>query len=193
MWTFLLGALLGVAQAGTVYLNGTPVDGLRNYNFQKVDVRIDEEGNIWIDAPDLKVGLGDDAERMRKKADAEAAPPPEAQTDLPPATWWLVSEDNESTGHAVDVMLNGQLVKTVTSGGKKVVFDITPYLHRGTNVVTFRNHGIRKPGGGALEIYLGTGSVDGGKLTIDRPKMTFKRNSASVGGKSDENQTLVIE
>ena len=32
------------------------------------------------------------------------------------ARWWMVTEDNGSTGHQVEVWVNGQLAQTVVSG-----------------------------------------------------------------------------
>ena len=34
-----------------VYVNGVSVDGLTNHTFEKVTVRLDERGNVQIDAP----------------------------------------------------------------------------------------------------------------------------------------------
>jgi hypothetical protein len=182
---------LCVAQAGTLYVNGTPVDGLKSYAFEQVDVRVDDKGNIWIDAPKYNVSLGEEAKGRSSTGGSRADSA--VESDLPRGSWWLVSEDQGSTGHKVAVMVNGQAVKIVESGGQQVIFDISPYLHKGTNVVTFRNSGTDSPGGAALEIMIGPGSIVGSKVTIDRPKLTYKRNSASQGGESDDNQTLVID
>lgn len=191
MIAFIASVLIGTASAGTLYVNGTPVDALKNYAFEQVDVRIDEAGNIWIDAPGYNVSSGADAKGRASTGGSRADSA--VESDLPRGSWWLVSEDHGSTGHKVDVMINGQSVKTVTSGGRQIIFDISPYMHKGTNVVTFRNSGAETPGGAAMEIMLGTGSIVGSKVTLDRPKLTYKRNSASTGGSVDVNKTLVID
>jgi hypothetical protein len=191
MTALAIALLLCVAQAGTLYVNGTPVEGLKSYAFEQVDVRVDEHGNIWIDAPKYNVSLGEEAKGRQSTGGSRADS--NVDSDLPRGSWWLVSEDQGSTGHKIAVMINGQTVKTVESGGRQVIFDISPYLHKGTNVVTFRNSGANSPGGAALEIMLGPGSIVGSKVTLDRPKLTYKRNSASPGGESDDNQTLVID
>jgi hypothetical protein len=41
----------GALAAGSVYLNGVKIDGVTNTKFEKATVRIDEAGNIHIDAP----------------------------------------------------------------------------------------------------------------------------------------------
>lgn len=50
-----LAAVLAMAPtgalAGSVYLNGVKIDGVTNQKFDKATVRIDEAGNIYIDAP----------------------------------------------------------------------------------------------------------------------------------------------
>ena len=191
MFALVAAMMFSTAQAGTLYVNGTPVDGLKNYAFEQVDVRIDEDGNIWVDAPGYNVSLGEAAKGKSSTGGSRAESA--VESDLPRGSWWLVSEDHGSTGHKVDVMINGQSVKTIESGGRQVIFDVSPYLHQGTNVVTFRNTGAATPGGAALEIMIGTGSIVGSKVTLDRPKMTYKRNSASPGGQNDHNETLVID
>jgi hypothetical protein len=40
-----------VALAGSVYLNGIKIDGVTSQRFEKATVRIDEQGNIFIEAP----------------------------------------------------------------------------------------------------------------------------------------------
>ena len=48
-----LAALLAPvsALAASVYLNGVRIDGVTNQKFEKATVRIDEQGNVHIDAP----------------------------------------------------------------------------------------------------------------------------------------------
>ncbi|TQF15656.1 hypothetical protein FJV41_12255 [Myxococcus llanfairpwllgwyngyllgogerychwyrndrobwllllantysiliogogogochensis] len=66
-----LGAL-----AGSVYLNGVLIDGVTNQKFEKATVRIDEAGNIHIDAPGYRAST------------SSVTPPPTApaQAAAPPAT-----------------------------------------------------------------------------------------------------------
>ncbi len=46
------------AFAGSVFLNGVPIDGVTNQKFEKVSsVRIDDKGNVHIDAPAYAVKL----------------------------------------------------------------------------------------------------------------------------------------
>lgn len=47
--------MAGPALAGSVYLNGVNIDGLTSQRFERATVRIDEKGNVLIDAPGYKV------------------------------------------------------------------------------------------------------------------------------------------
>ncbi len=53
---FLRGLLLALslcppaALAGSVFLNGVNIDGVTNQKFEKATVRIDEKGNVLIEA-----------------------------------------------------------------------------------------------------------------------------------------------
>jgi hypothetical protein len=71
----VLSALLPVsALASSVFLNGVRIDGVTNQKFEKVtSVRIDEKGNVHIDAPSYAV----------KVVNAPPAPAPIAATPAP--------------------------------------------------------------------------------------------------------------
>jgi hypothetical protein len=52
----VLAALLpATALAGSVFLNGVRIDSVRGQTFEKATVRIDEQGNVHIDAPGYAV------------------------------------------------------------------------------------------------------------------------------------------
>ena len=60
----MISALLALAlsaEAATLYVNGTQVDGLRDFEFKNVTVQVDENGDVFIIAPQYNVALGDDA------------------------------------------------------------------------------------------------------------------------------------
>lgn len=71
-----LAAVLALAPtgalAGSVYLNGVKIDGVTNQKFEKATVRIDEAGNVFIDAPGYA-------------ARVTAVTPPAPQTQAPVA------------------------------------------------------------------------------------------------------------
>ena len=105
-------------------------------------------------------------------------PEPTGDREVPSNRWWLISEDNQSTGHVIDIEINGTVIQTFKSESKTLIFDAGPYLNMGDNQVRFISRG-KKSGGGAVFLYLGTGSVDGGRVSQDEPKIKFKRNSQS--------------
>ena len=52
----LVGLLVPAsALASSVYLNGTRIDGVTNQKFEKATVRIDEKGDVFIEAPGYAV------------------------------------------------------------------------------------------------------------------------------------------
>jgi hypothetical protein len=168
----------GTARAGALYVNGVRADGLRDFSFTDVDVRVDAEGNVWVDAPKYKVSV----------ADGEA-PPPQAGQPVAAATWWLVTEDNGSTGHVVDVYVNGEKVKELRSGESQLILDVSPWMRTGTNVVAFHAR-PGTPGGGVLNLYVGRGSNDGGTLKLDQPAVSWAMRSTSPAG--GENKTFEV-
>ncbi|NTX03553.1 hypothetical protein [Myxococcus sp. CA040A] len=73
-----LGAL-----AGSVYLNGVLIDGVTNQKFEKATVRIDEAGNIHIDAPGYRASTS--SVTLPPTAPAQAAAPPATPGTTPAA------------------------------------------------------------------------------------------------------------
>ena len=181
MLSALLALSLG-ANAATLYVNGTPVEGLRDFEFTNVTVQVDENGDVFIIAPQYNVSLGDAAEaknkKRRKNKDVTTPPAPTGDGSVPANRWWLISDDNQTAGHVVDVTINDTVVSTFKSAGKQLIMDIGPYLNAGDNTVKFVSRGDA-PSGGALFLYVGTGSVDGGRISQDEPKIKFKRNATS--------------
>ena len=179
----MIAALLALtmsASAANVYVNGTPVDGLKNFEFTNVSVQIDENGDVFIVAPQYNVALGEEATKKKKSSrkDVTTPPTPSGDGSVSGNRWWLIADDNESVGHVIDVEVNGTVIRTYKSG-ERLIFDVGPYLNTGTNTVQFVSRGSA-PMGGALFLYLGTGSVDGGRISQDEPKIKFKRNASSV-------------
>ena len=168
------------ASAASVYVNGTPVDGLKNFEFTNVSVQIDENGDVFIVAPQYNVALGEEATKKKKSSRKDVTTPPTPSGDgtVSGNRWWLIADDNDSAGHVVDIEINGTVIRTFKSG-ERLIFDVGPYLNTGPNSVQFVSRGSA-PTGGALFLYLGTGSVDGGRISQDEPKIKFKRNASST-------------
>ena len=129
MWTLLTLALLAAtpAEAGKVYINGVRADALRNTQLKDVDVVIDENGDVQISAPQYNI------EVVGGSGEEEAADADERGVEK--GVWWLVTEDNKSSGHEIDVYIDGTKIKTIKSGGAQVILDLGPHLRRGLNEV----------------------------------------------------------
>lgn len=195
MWCWLAA----VALAGKVYVNGVDVTGLQGQTFEDVTVTFDQNGDIRVVAPGYEIQVvdpatvpsaGEPVERpVRAGGLAETAPPsptttpdpaPPMQSGLPEGRWWLVTEDDASKGHEVEVFVNDQLVRTVRSGEPQVIEDVGPWLRRGRNEVRMVSTSDAG-GGGTLYIYMGTGNNDSGTLMMDAPDIQFGLGGGRTG------------
>jgi hypothetical protein len=75
----------GPAMAGSVFLNNVNIDGLTSQKFEKATVRIDEQGNVYIDAPAYRVEV-QSAAPSAPVATAPQGPAPQATLTTIPAT-----------------------------------------------------------------------------------------------------------
>lgn len=112
-------------------------------------------------------------------AAAVAAPAPVATPAVAPGTWWVVTEDNDSSGHDVELLINGAVVRQVRSGEGQVILDVGPWLRRGQNTVELRDAGTRY-GGGVLVVYVGRGSDSGGTVRMDAPDVRYTRRATDL-------------
>ncbi|HHO49580.1 MAG TPA: hypothetical protein ENK18_01625 [Deltaproteobacteria bacterium] len=165
--------LLPVAAAGSLYINDTQVrpDSVAGVTLERVTVSFDAQGNILIDAPGYKIQL---ASPTRPAA---AGPAPL----VPPATYWLVTEDNGSSGHTVECWINGTLAVTVRSGEPQKILDVGRWLEPGNNEIEMRSSSS-DASGGSYYVYVGTGKADaGGTVVMDAPTVQFGLGSTREG------------
>jgi len=177
MWYWLVS----VALAGTVYVNDVDVSALRNTTLKNVTVQFDDKGDVHITAPQYEIQVvqpdGKSSETTTATAagttpQPETTPPEPSGNGIPKGHWWAVTEDDGSQGHTVDVFVNGTQVLEVHSGDAQKIQDIGPYLKPGANQVTMRSTS-QDASGGAMYVYVGTGSNDDGTLMMDTPKVQF--------------------
>ena len=165
-----------------IYVNGVNAMGMKDFQFKAVDVRVDSDGNIWIDAPQYKIQVEKPAGMAQQQA-AEAPPATSASTaPVPQGHHWLVTQDAGSIGQDVEVLINGTSVREIRSGQAQLILDIGQFLKPGSNVVTFRPLGTEATGGGALKIHLGLGANDSGTLKMDNPQVTYSRTGPDPAG-----------
>lgn len=187
MW-MLWCVLPGMAAAGSVYLNGVNIDGLTNQTFDKCSVRIDEHGNIFIEAPGYSV--------KSVQGEPAPAPPPRARSAAlePPVPtritkrYFLVAEQNAPgmAQYDIEVYVNARWLMTLKSHSAQEVRDITSHLLPGKNTVTLE---AKKLSGGPRQslsaehtftVLIGEGNEAGGNVMIDNPLVSFKRTAADA-------------
>lgn len=164
---FLLFLLAGPASAGSVYLNGVRADSMRNQEFNGVDVRIDDQGNIWIEGSQYVV----------KVVDQAGAPPPTA-AGVEMGRFWLVTQDDGSQGHVVEVAVNGTVVRRIRSGEAQLILDIAPWLVQGKNEIIITALPGSPPGGGDFHVFIGKGGSEAGVVRMQDPEIDFVRKAS---------------
>ncbi len=176
----LLG--LAVAAPSAIYVNGVKVDRLPVIEMKGCTVKFDAQGAVWIEAPGYKV-------QVESLPTAAVAPLPTSGAPFVPSaaappvedTWWLVTEDDGSTGQTVQVEVNGTLVRTVRSGDTQVLVDLSAHIRRGNNELRFTAASDAAIAGGNLTIYVGNGSAgQDGVVRLESPPVRYQR-SASAG------------
>lgn len=199
-------ALVAAAFAGSVYINGVRADVLPEMTLEDVTVRIDGAGNLYIDAPGYRARVvSPPAEPTSQTYTppprvASAAPPVPAQAYTPPpsatpaavGTWWLVTEDNDSSGHQLEVLVNGTLVRRVRSGEPQLILDLSSFLRSGTNTVTITALPSPTLGGGVLNVYVGRGGNAGGTIRIDEPEIRYARRASDPAAGGTRSFTVVL-
>lgn len=177
--TLTLTLFASVALATDVYVNGTNIEGLTNHAFQKVNVRIDEKGDVHIDAPGYQV--------KRVTVGPEKAPPPEGRISM---RYYLVTEQTlqGATEYDIDVFLNGQHLRNLPSSEGQIVTDITRKLLPGKNEVTLQAKKVTAPGAERksyskahlFRVIVGEGKVEGEKVVIEKSVVAFVVTAADT-------------
>ena len=182
----VIGLLLfcSTALAGSVYLNGVKIDGVSNQKFEKVTVRIDEKGNVLIEAPGYAV------------KQVEGAPPevPAPTTDTISKHYFLVTEQNVigMSEYDVDLYINSKWVRKLKSNEDQIVSDITRNLVPGKNQVMFIAKKVAPEARKSLsrehffKILIGEGTMSGDHVMIDNPVVKFERTAADNNDTSQE-------
>lgn len=173
------------ALAGNVYLNGVHVEPsqLAGLELKKVDVRLDTQGNVYIDAPGYNVRPAEGSTAPTAPAPMPAGPivpssapvaprwAPSPDTTVPPGRWWLYVDDQGSSGHQVTVSVNGTVVKQLRSGDQ-VILDVGRWLVPGANKVRIDSISTA-PSGGPLYVYVGQGRDANGTVDLGTPEIQY--------------------
>lgn len=178
----------GTVLAGSVYLNGTRIDGVTNQKFEKCTVVIDENGDVHIKAPGYAVSAqdGESAAKVQSTSSQAAVAPSQR--------YWLVKEENYpgKTQYDVDIYINSVWFKRIQSNGEQLVQEITKYLRPGPNVIHFaasKNIGQQRKSFSPqvyMRIIIGEGNIGGNNVMIERPLITYKRTANETQDFNDE-------
>ncbi|SEU37258.1 hypothetical protein [Stigmatella erecta] len=193
----MLAALLApaLASAGSVYLNGVKIDGVTQQKFEKATVRIDEKGDIHIDAPGYaaRVVAPPAAPATAAAAPATAAPVAEAPARLT-QRYFLVTQQSVPgmAEYDIDVYINSKWIRKLRGSEDQVIQDVTRNLQPGKNTLLLT---ARKTSAGQRKSYspqhtfkviIGEGNVGGDNVMIDNPVIQFQRTAADTQDVSEE-------
>jgi hypothetical protein len=194
---WLLGLLPLSSMAASVYLNGVNIDGVTSQRFDKASVRIDEKGNVYIEAKGYAVKT---LESPPPAVPAAPPPPPAPAVNVtPPAAspaaphadrltrqYWLVSQQTSlgMTDFNIDVYVNAKWIRQLGNSEDQVVQDITKYLVPGKNRVLLAAHKLgttpRKSYSvnDQFQVVVGAGNMGGDNVLIDDPVVRLTKTAA---------------
>lgn len=155
--------LPAAALAASVYLNGVKIDGVTNQKFEKATVRIDEKGDVHINAPGYAVRVETAPAPVAPVAPlpapatapaaaapapavpaaaAPATPPAAAAPEAPPTLtrrYWLVTEQAVPgmAEYDIDLYINSKWIRKLRNNEEQIITEITRYLQPGKNTVLF--------------------------------------------------------
>jgi hypothetical protein len=174
----------GSALAGSVYLNGVKIDGVTNQKFEKATVRIDEKGNVLIEAPGYAV----------KQLEGGPLETPVSNSGVIHKQYFLVTEQNVvgMTEYDIDMYVNSKWVRKLKSVEDQIVSEITKNLVPGKNTVMFIAKKVAPEARKSLSsthffrIIIGEGTMSGDHVMIDNPVVRFERTAANTDDISKE-------
>lgn len=146
-----------------VFVNGVQVEPrqLAGESLRGVDVRVDDRGDVHIDAPGYSL-----------RRTGEPAPSS--------AGWWLLVENGGLHGVMVDVYVNDQLAWTVSDGGENRLVDIGSLVRPGENAVRVVSRAAEDRGGD-VQVALASGISRSGAVVLDVPQVAWQSASVRAG------------
>ena len=177
------------AFAGSIYLNGTRIDGVTNQKFDNVTVEIDAYGNVHITAKGYAV------QGAKAATDAKAGPQEvKGPVGQPPTRrYWVVTEKIPSkTQYDIDLFINGKWVRKSLDDEKHTVLEVTTHLKTGPNKLIFRakktidGQRVSQSPQHYFRIVVGEGKVGGRNVMITRTLVDYRRTALETQDFSDE-------
>jgi len=204
-----------LALAGpAVTLNGVNITGVANQRFENVNVIIDDQGNLEIQAKGYaaRVAGSPAPATSATSASAPVAPRPAAPAPGPAVAstavasngsgtaqltrrYFLATEQSQPDGtqYDVEVFINASWIRVLRSADPPWVGEITRFLRPGSNKITFaatkrRDAGERRffARDVTLKVVVGEGNVGGDQVMIDEPLVVMTRTAAEVDDKVEE-------
>ena len=175
----------GSVGAVEVYVNDVNVEGLTNQSFEKVTVRLDEKGNVHIDAPGYTV-----------KRVTMAAPKETQAAGTITQKYFLVTEQTSpgATEYDIDVFINGRLLRTLGSSEPQLVTEVTRELKPGKNSIILQARkepeSKERPRSTAktnvFRVIIGEGGARNDQVVLDKQLITFTRTAAETNDVTQE-------
>jgi hypothetical protein len=183
--------------AGSVFLNGVNIDGVTNQKFDHANVRIDERGNVLIDAPGYAVKTvqpGMQGGMVMTNPGMTGTGVPMVPQPQMTRRYWLVTEQTVPgmTEYDIDVYVNAKWIRKLRNSEEQIVTEVTKFLQPGRNTVLLTAHkvsnGPRKSFSPEhlFQVILGEGNVGGDNVMIDNPLVKFKVTAADTDDTSKE-------
>ena len=184
------------AQAASIFVNGTQVDGaLMGYKLEKCSATFDDKGDLYLNCPGYNFTFETEEGSAPASGEAKPAQAPAAKTtpDIPAATtpmpqgptaalppsqmaeppklsaqYVLFSSQSEigAAGFDIDVFINGVLAVRIKNDDVQVVEDVTKFMKKGENTVTFvarkkpSIRDVQSSKSDFIEIQIAEGAVD---------------------------------
>ncbi len=167
-----------------VFLNGIDLSNVEvpAHEFKSCTVKFDKDGTIHITAPGFEVSKTKQGKAMRSKP-------------LLSKRYFLVNKGTAAgkVQFDVTVYINGKKVRTVRSGVRAGVVEVTEHMKAGTNrlkLVARKNLGKDKKRvsyspNDEIEISIGVGTLADGVVTIRKTVLFYQRNASETGRFSD--------
>lgn len=166
-----------LALAGAVYVNGASVEprSLSGVSLAGATVRFDAQGNVHITAPGYEAKPA-----VQPGSRPPVIAPVPAASGVTYGRWWIVTEDQGSKGHLVDVYINGTLATTIRSGQGTQLVELSKWLRLGSNEVVLRSVSSN-PGGGPLTVFAGAGGTEKGHFDMPSPVVEYGLGPGKTG------------
>jgi hypothetical protein len=169
------------ALAGSVYLNGTKVDGLTATKIDRCSVEFDSHANVLLNCPGyaVKVEAGT-AEKLPTANDTA--------TGQITKHYFLVTEHGQigMSEWDYDLFVNSKFLRHLRCDEEQIVTEITKNLLAGKNLVTFvakKRHGKDRKSFSPehfFRVIIGEGASGGDKVMIDQSVVTFQKTAADT-------------